>query len=136
MDLRQLSTRVSQEPAPLQKASQSRDRIAVPERNASAFEATLEKARQELEIERQAVHLSAHAVERLAQRDISMTPQDQKDLARAVDILDQKGARDALILREDAAFVVNIPNRTLVTAISHSELQQRIFTQIDSTMLL
>ena len=47
-----------------------------------------------------------------------------------------KGARDALLMRADAAFVVNVPNRTVITAIDRQEMQHRVFTQIDSAMLL
>ena len=50
--------------------------------------------------------------------------------------LEAKGARDALLLRNDAAFVVNIPSRTVVTAMGQGELQERVFTNIDSAMLV
>ena len=39
-------------------------------------------------------------------------------------------------MRPDAAFVVNIPNRTVVTALDRQEMQERVFTQIDSAMLV
>jgi flagellar operon protein len=57
-------------------------------------------------------------------------------LSEALTSLDAKGARDALLLRSDAAFVVNVPNRTLVTAIGREELAEKIFTQIDSAMIV
>ncbi len=53
-----------------------------------------------------------------------------------MDLLASKGAHNALLLRADAAFVVNVPHRTVITAISGQELQQRVFTQIDSAVLL
>jgi flagellar operon protein len=82
------------------------------------------------------VKLSAHAEQRIAQRDISLTLPERQDLSHALDKLTEKGSNDALLLRSDAAFVVNVPNRTIVTAINQSDLEERIFTQIDSAMLV
>ena len=80
--------------------------------------------------------LSAHAEQRIEQRAISLTPPEREALSEAVAQLDAKGARDALLLRSDAAFVVNVPNRTVVTALSHDDLTARVFTGIDSALVL
>lgn len=80
--------------------------------------------------------LSAHAEQRIQQRAISLTPPEQDALSEAVAQLDAKGARDALLLRSDAAFVVNVPNRTVVTALAHDDLTARVFTGIDSALVL
>lgn len=82
------------------------------------------------------VKLSAHAEQRIEQRDISLDATQRQSLNEALSKLDQKGSRDALLLRSDAAFLVNVPNRTVVTAMPQDELQDRVFTQIDSAMLL
>ena len=82
------------------------------------------------------VSLSAHAKQRLAQRGISLDASERQALSEAVQKLDAKGAQDAAVMRSDAAFVVNVPNRTVVTALDQSEMQQRVFTQIDSAMML
>lgn len=80
--------------------------------------------------------LSAHAEQRVRQRGISLTPSDQDAMTEALDHLEAKGARDALLLRPDAAFVVNVPNRTVVTALDAGDLQNRVFTEIDSAYVL
>lgn len=82
------------------------------------------------------VQLSDHAKRRLAQRDISFGGTEREALTEAVEQLDGKGARNAAVLRDDAAFVVNVPNRTVVTAMDQSEMKERVFTQIDSAMML
>ena len=82
------------------------------------------------------VKVSGHAQQRIQQREIAFTEADQRAIAEAVQRLDAKGARDALLLRADAAFVVNVPNRTIVTAIEAGEMDERIFTGIDSAMLV
>ena len=82
------------------------------------------------------INLSGHAKQRIAQRNISLDATQRQELADAMDQLDDKGAQDAAVLREDAAFVVNVPNRTVVTALDQTEMKHRVFTQIDSAMRL
>ncbi|MGK7297138.1 MAG: TIGR02530 family flagellar biosynthesis protein [Candidatus Wenzhouxiangella sp. M2_3B_020] len=82
------------------------------------------------------VRLSAHAADRLRQRGIPMSDAQRMQLSDAMNQLATKGSRDAVLLRSDAAFVVNVPNRTVVTAMGQDEMQQRVFTQIDSAFVL
>ena len=82
------------------------------------------------------INLSGHAKQRIVQRNISLDATQRQELADAMDQLDDKGAQDAAVLREDAAFVVNVPNRTVVTALDQTEMKHRVFTQIDSAMRL
>lgn len=80
--------------------------------------------------------VSAHARERIEQRGISLNAAEQQSLDEALLQLEEKGSRDALLLRSDAAFIVNVPSRTVVTAVDTSELKDRVFTQIDSALML
>ncbi|WP_263788891.1 TIGR02530 family flagellar biosynthesis protein [Salinibacter grassmerensis] len=98
----------------------------------SSFADHLEAAQDQTED----IDLSGHAKQRIAQRNISLNTTQRQELADAMDQLDDKGAQDAAVLREDAAFVVNVPNRTVVTALDQTEMKQRVFTQIDSAMRL
>lgn len=80
--------------------------------------------------------LSAHAKQRIEQRGISLNLAEQQSLTEALFQLESKGARDALLLRSDAAFIVNVPSRTVVTAVDTGELKERVFTQIDSAVMI
>lgn len=80
--------------------------------------------------------LSAHAQERIQQRGISLDTEQQRSLTDALFQLESKGSRDALLMRSDAAFIVNVPTRTVVTAVDTTELHERVFTQIDSAVML
>ncbi|MBN1309418.1 MAG: hypothetical protein JXA18_15975, partial [Chitinispirillaceae bacterium] len=62
------------------------------------------------------VRFSAHAATRMKSRNIVMTPEMMGKLTKAVAGAADKGARDSLILLKKYAFIVNIPNRTVVTA--------------------
>ena len=80
--------------------------------------------------------VSAHAAQRLHERSIAMTDPVRDQIAHALDTLGAKGARDALLIGTDAAFVVNVPNRTVVTALAPGEMRDRVVTQIDSALIL
>lgn len=78
---------------------------------------------------------SAHAKSRLASRNIDVTPEIVGKLDKAVDGAEKKGSRDSLILLSDLAFIVNIPNRTVVTAMDGNTMKENVVTNIDSTVI-
>ena len=84
----------------------------------------------------QPVRLSQHAADRLRSRGITLSEQDMKKLAGAVDSVAQKGGKDSLIMMGDAALVVSIKNRTVVTAMDRQGMQGNVFTNIDSAVVL
>lgn len=84
----------------------------------------------------QPVTISTHAAQRLDERAIELTDSDRQRIGVALDTLAAKGSRDAILLGSDAAFVVNVPNRTVVTALAPDEMRDRAITQIDSALIL
>lgn len=82
-----------------------------------------------------AVRWSAHAVDRLAQRQITISPQMQQRLQGAVDDLAGKGARESLVLMDGVALVVSVTNRTVITAVGSDRMRDQIFTNIDSAVV-
>lgn len=81
------------------------------------------------------LNISAHAEKRLQERNIALDPSTRKMLMETMDELSVKGAKDSLVITGNAAFVLNVPSRTLVTAMDLSENQNRIITQVDSVAL-
>jgi flagellar operon protein len=84
----------------------------------------------------QPVRLSQHAADRLKSRGITLSESDMKKLAGAVDSVAQKGGKDSLIMLGDAALVVSVKNRTVVTAMDRQGMQGNVFTNIDSAVVL
>jgi flagellar operon protein len=78
---------------------------------------------------------SAHAQSRVRSRNLSMTPQIMEKLNKAVSGAASKGAKDSLILLSNMAFIVNIPNKTVVTAMDGESIRDNVFTNIDSTVI-
>lgn len=84
----------------------------------------------------QGVQFSKHAQERVDQRGISLTESLLSDLNQAVEKARAKGARDVVIFDAKQAFIVNVPNNTVVTTISGNEMKNNVFTNIDSAVIL
>ncbi|MDR0330464.1 MAG: flagellar protein [Chitinispirillales bacterium] len=78
---------------------------------------------------------SAHASSRLKSRNIEVTPDVMGKLEKAVAGAEGKGSRDSLIIVKDLAFIVNIPNKTVITAMDGESIKDNVFTNIDSTVI-
>jgi flagellar operon protein len=81
------------------------------------------------------LEFSGHAMKRLKNRSISMDKQDMKRLEEAVVRAEEKGGKDSLVMDGNRAFLVNIPNKKVITAVDMMELRDKVFTNIDSTVL-
>jgi flagellar operon protein len=78
--------------------------------------------------------ISAHARERMKQRGFELKEQDLAQLSQAVDKAQKKGSRDAYLLYGNAGYIVNVPNRTVITAVTNAD--DTIVTNIDSVVIV
>jgi flagellar operon protein len=84
----------------------------------------------------QGLKFSAHATQRLRERQIQF---DQDTLARmneAINKADAKGVQDTLVLTEKAALIVSVPSRTVITAMDRNNLTGNVFTNIDGAVIV
>ncbi len=81
------------------------------------------------------VRFSKHALSRLQQRNIQLTPHDLQCLDNAWERARSKGARESLVLLDDLALVVSIRNQTVITATSAASRKENVFTNIDSAVI-
>jgi flagellar operon protein len=86
--------------------------------------------------QQQQLKFSHHAEQRLQQRGIEFLPDQLARISLAVDQAAAKGAKDSLVLFQDIAMIVNVPNRTVVTAMDGNSMKEHIFTQIDSAVVV
>jgi len=84
----------------------------------------------------QPLNFSAHATQRLQQQGIELSSQQQLALADAADRAEAKGATDALMIMDKLGLVVNVPKRTVVTALTEDRMRDGIVTQIDSAVMV
>ncbi|MEX2415315.1 MAG: TIGR02530 family flagellar biosynthesis protein [Paenibacillaceae bacterium] len=82
------------------------------------------------------VKFSNHAEVRLQQRGIRFGVEQLNKLETAIDKAAAKGSKESLILIQDVALIVNIKNRTVVTAIEGNQMKDNVFTQIDSAVII
>ena len=87
------------------------------------------------EAELQQLKFSKHAQERLQARNMQLNDADKAQLEKAVNLAEQKGSQDSLVFLKDMAFIVNVKNKTVVTAIDSDHLRQNVFTNIDSAIV-
>jgi flagellar operon protein len=84
----------------------------------------------------QGVKFSQHAQDRLKARNINLSTNDLAKLEGAVNSVAQKGGKESLVMMGDAALVVSIKNRTVVTAMDRTQMQGNVFTNIDSAVII
>lgn len=79
---------------------------------------------------------SKHASMRLNERDIILTQNHSTRLENGVDAASKKGINDSLVLVDNLAFIVNVPNKTVVTAMDQTETNSNVFTNIDGAVIM
>jgi len=84
----------------------------------------------------QPLKFSAHAMQRLASRNISLTDDDVNRMNAMADKAAQKGAKQSLFMLRDVAMVVSIKNRTVITAVDQESMKENVFTNIDSAAII
>ena len=85
---------------------------------------------------RSPIKFSSHASQRLKDRKIDLDPATMAKLNEAIDKAEAKGVQDTLVLTKDAALIVNVKNRTVVTAMDKNNLNGNVFTNIDGAVLI
>lgn len=99
-----------------------------------SFEEIL-KQKQEVS-ESSELRFSKHAQGRLNDRHINLSEEQSERLESGVMKASEKGIQESLVLLDSLAFIVNVPNRTVVTAMDQSESKDNIFTNIDGAVIV
>lgn len=77
---------------------------------------------------------SGHAISRMASRDIDLSQSEITRLENAIQKLEVKNSKDSLVLMDEKAFIINIPNKTVVTMFTRNNLDENVVTKIDSAV--
>src|SRR4051812_28749343 len=81
------------------------------------------------------VKFSSHALQRVERRGIDVGPATLGRLNEGLDRAAGKGARASVVFVDATAFVVSVPNRTVITAVDRDHMKQQVFTNIDSAVI-
>jgi flagellar operon protein len=77
---------------------------------------------------------SAHAQQRLQEAGLNFGPTQLDAIAEAAARAHAKGGRETLMLVEGRGLIVNVPNRTVVTVLDQSRMNDGVVTNIDSAV--
>ncbi len=81
----------------------------------------------------QSLKFSKHANERLVTRNINLSAEQMERLESSAARAREKGIRESLVMVDDLAFIVNIKNNTVITAVGDSS--DSVFTNIDGAVI-
>ncbi len=79
------------------------------------------------------VRFSKHASRRLDSREIELSEEQKDRLNQATGKARDKGLNEPLVMVDNLAFIVNIKNNTVVTALNDTE--RSVFTNIDGAII-
>ena len=82
------------------------------------------------------VNFSKHAVKRAMEHNIDLNDENISRLNEGVRIAEEKKLEEPLILVGSTAFLVNIPNNTVITAVDSGNMKGNVFTNIDGTVII
>ncbi len=103
----------------------------------SSFEDILAQKALERTIQKpEALKFSKHASLRLADRNIDLSREQMERLNDGAWKAKQKGIKDSLVIVDDLAFIVNVPNNTVITAMDRTDTNENVFTNINGAVIM
>ena len=79
---------------------------------------------------------SKHALGRLTDRNIELDSSQLERLQQGAVKAEEKGIKDSLVIVDQLAFIVNVPNQTVVTAMDSTETNENVFTNINGAVIM
>ncbi|MCR5302074.1 MAG: flagellar protein [Lachnospiraceae bacterium] len=78
---------------------------------------------------------SKHASNRLSERNIEISDNVMDRLSAGMQAAGQKGINESLVMVDQLAFIVNVKNQTVITALDKSDADGNVFTNIDGAVI-
>lgn len=94
------------------------------------FQQTLEQAQD------RDLTFSKHALCRAEERGIDINQSLIDQLKGGMIRAQAKGAKNILAVDNEKAFIINVPNAKVITAITQDEMEENVFTNIDGAVFL
>jgi flagellar operon protein len=82
------------------------------------------------------VTFSKHANERLMRRNINLSDDQLDRLNKGVMQAKEKSINESLVMMDNLAFIVNVKNNTVITAMSQETEDSNVFTNIDGAVIV
>jgi flagellar operon protein len=118
-------------------SGQTRVRTETNESQQSQFGTLFQKELdRQTQTQTQDVEFSKHAQARVEERGIDITPDLMDQLRGSLIRAQEKGATNILAMDAERAFIINVPNAKVITAMTQSEMKENVFTNIDGAVFL
>ena len=101
-----------------------------------SFQDLLRQKQNQAVMDASELKFSKHAAARLSERDITLTDSQNVRLENGVRQASEKGINESLVLVDSLAFIVNVPNKTVVTAMDQTETNSNVFPNIDGAVII
>ena len=82
------------------------------------------------------INFSRHAQSRITSREIEIKDYEMSQLKKGIEKAHEKGAKNSLIIINKTAFIVSIENKTVITILDQDSIKEKVFTNIDSAVLM
>ncbi len=82
------------------------------------------------------VSFSRHANERLSSRNIRLNEEQMQRLNEGVKQAKEKSIQESLVMMDNIAFIVNVKNNTVITAMDRNANDSNVFTNIDGAVIV
>ncbi len=82
-----------------------------------------------------ALKFSKHAANRLSERNIELSDKVMDRLHAGTVAAGQKGINESLVMVDQLAFIVNVKNQTVITALEGNDPEANVFTNIDGAVI-
>lgn len=119
-----------------QYLSQTKRIAGAEKKDGLSFSEILQKKAEKTEESGQLLRFSKHAANRLNDRNIILSDSQIERLSDGTRKADEKGIQESLVIVDELAFIVNIPNKTVITAMDQNETSENVFTNIDGAVIM
>lgn len=82
------------------------------------------------------LRFSKHASNRLADRQLTLSEEQMSRLTEGARKAGEKGIKESLVMVDQLAFIVNVPNNTVITAMDQTQANENVFTNIDGAVIV
>ena len=98
-----------------------------------SFEEVWKQKTEQVNVE---LRFSKHASNRLADRNLTLSDEQLSRLTEGARKAGEKGIKETLVMVDQLAFIVNVPNNTVITAMDQTQAKDNIFTNIDGAVIV
>lgn len=82
------------------------------------------------------IQFSKHALSRVTSREVDLSEAYLERLNHGADLARNKGLKNSLIIIDQVAFIVNLNDNKVITALQEEGLKDNVFTNIDGAVIV